>query len=88
MIGPGSNKKLTEPYKKQLLTVAQWVEFTVAKMSGAHRGKNEWRSPWQKWVELTMAKIDGDVVVETVEKWVKRNVERCLPSNSGTETPT
>ena len=32
---------------------------TVAKMGGAHCGKNWWSSPLQKWVELTLAKMGG-----------------------------
>ena len=31
----------------------------VAKMVGAHSGKNGWSSLLQKWVELTVAKIRG-----------------------------
>ena len=32
---------------------------TVAKMGGAHRGKNGWSALLQKLVELTVAKIGG-----------------------------
>ena len=31
----------------------------MAKMVGAHCGKNGWSSLWQKWVELTVAKMGG-----------------------------
>ena len=44
------------------------VKDTVAKMGGAHCGKNGWSSPWQKWLERTVAKIGGTSVIDTVAK--------------------
>ena len=36
----------------------------VAKMGGAHCGKNGWNSLWQEWVELTVAKMGGICVID------------------------
>ena len=54
----------------------------MAKMGGAHRGKNGWSlpwqelvelvlyTPWQKWVELTVAKISGNGVIDiAAQNW-------------------
>ena len=41
---------------------------TVAKMGGAHCGRNGWSSPLQKCLELTVAKIGGTGVIDTVTK--------------------
>ena len=41
---------------------------TVAKMVGAHCGKNGWSSLWQKWMKLTVAKMGGTSVIDTVAK--------------------
>ena len=40
----------------------------MAKIGGAHRGKNGWSSLLQKWVELTVVKMDGTSVIDTVAK--------------------
>ena len=44
------------------------VRDTVAKMGGAHCGKNGLSSLWQKWVEFIMAKMGGTGVIVTVAK--------------------
>ena len=46
----------------------KWVELAVAKIGGAHHGKNGWNSLWQKLVEFIMAKMGGTSFRKTVAK--------------------
>ena len=54
---------------------------TVAKMGGAHCGKNGWSSLWQKRVELFMTKMGGTHCCKNGwsslwQKWVELTVAK------------
>ena len=61
---------------------------TVAKMGGAHRGKNGLSSLWQKWMELTVAKMGGahcgkNGRISLWQKWVELTVAKMGGAHCG-----